>query len=71
MISPTLEQRVACLEAELFRINNLLQSTVEKQSGIEENFSEPNWIDHMAGSISNEALFLEALEYGRQHRKNS
>ena len=68
MTTPTLEQRVAHLEAELERINRLLPTDHTLQSPIA---PEANWIDRLAGSISNEALFLEALEHGRRYRQNS
>jgi hypothetical protein len=68
MTPQTLEQRVAHLEAELERISRLLPADRTPQSPIE---PEANWIDRLAGSISNESLFLEALEYGRQYRQNS
>jgi hypothetical protein len=63
----TIEQRVTHLEAELERISRLvsIEPTPSQTS------TEPNWIDRLAGSITNEALFLEALEYGKQHRQNS
>jgi hypothetical protein len=68
MTTQTLEQRVAHLEAELTRINSLLASN---GSDLKKNQTKENWIDRLAGSVTNEALFLEALEYGKQYRQNS
>jgi hypothetical protein len=65
----TLEQRVAHLEAELARMDTLLQVAVQQKTEI--SGGEPNWIDSLAGSISNDALFVEALAYGRQYRQDS
>jgi hypothetical protein len=59
MSSQTLEQRVAQLEAQLLQIMVLLKT---------ERIPAPNWIDRLTGSISNDDLFLEALEYGRSFR---
>jgi hypothetical protein len=59
MSSQTLEQRVAQLEAQLLQITALLKT---------ERTAIPNWIDRLTGSISNDDLFLEALEYGRSFR---
>jgi hypothetical protein len=59
----TIEQRVTHLEAELEPISRLVKP--------EQPATEPNWIDRLAGSITNETLFLEALEYGKQHRQDS
>jgi hypothetical protein len=65
--NPTIEQRVTHLEAELERISRLVSIPPTPA----QTTTEPNWIDQLAGSITNEALFLEALEYGQQHRQNS
>jgi hypothetical protein len=66
MTTQTIEQRVTHLEAELERLSRLVQTEAPTQTT-----TEPNWIDRLAGSITNEALLLEALEYGKQHRQNS
>jgi hypothetical protein len=63
----TIEERVTHLEAELERISRLVSIEPTPPQAT----TEPNWIDRLAGSITNEALFLEALEYGKQHRKDS
>jgi hypothetical protein len=70
MTTQTIESRVAYLEAELLRMNDLLRSVVKDQGSPKVDGEDLNWIDRVVGSISDEALFLEALEYGRQHRQN-
>ena len=45
-----------------FRINRV---PVERKA---EKTPVPNWIDRLTGSISNDELFVEALEYGRSLR---
>jgi hypothetical protein len=67
MTTQTIEQRVTHLEAELERISRLVSIAPTSS----QTTTEPNWIDRLAGSITNEALFLEALEYGKQHRQDS
>jgi hypothetical protein len=62
MTTQTIEERVTHLEAELERISRLVKP--------DQPATEPNWIDRLAGSITNETLFLEALEYGKQYRQN-
>ena len=59
MNSLTLEQRVAQLEDQLLQITLVLKA---------EKTPVPNWIDRLTGSISNDELFVEALEYGRSFR---
>ncbi len=59
MSSQTLEQPAAQLEAQRLQITVLLKT---------ERIPAPNWIDRLTGSISNDDLFLEALEYGRSFR---
>jgi Arc/MetJ-type ribon-helix-helix transcriptional regulator len=54
-----LEQRVALLEAQLLRVMTLLKTDRPVAS---------DWMNRLAGSISNEDLFVEALEYGRSVR---
>jgi hypothetical protein len=67
MTTQTIEERVTHLEAELERISRLVPIAPTPP----QTTTEPNWVDRLAGSITNEALFLEALEYGKQHRQNS
>jgi hypothetical protein len=64
----TLEQRVTQLEAELARVISLIPTQHQSSTPTP---PESNWIDQLAGSITNEDLFLKALEYGKQHRQNS
>ena len=42
-----------------FRINRV---PVERRTPV------PNWLDRLTGSISNDELFVKALEYGRSFR---
>jgi hypothetical protein len=63
MTTRTIEERVTHLEAELERISRLVKP--------DQPATEPKWIDRLAGSITNETLFIEALEYDKQHRQNS
>jgi hypothetical protein len=56
MNHPTLEERVSSLEAQLLQLTSLLKTDRPVAS---------NWLDRLTGSISNDELFLEALEQGR------
>ncbi|MEL6353842.1 MAG: transferase hexapeptide repeat containing protein [Cyanobacteria bacterium J06627_28] len=56
----TLEQRLETLE----QVVAGLQATLSAKQP-----SSKNWLDNLTGSISDEAAFLEALEYGRQMRQ--
>jgi hypothetical protein len=56
MNHPTLEERVSSLEAQLLQLTSLLKTDRPIAS---------NWLDRLTGSISNDELFLEALEQGR------
>lgn len=55
----TLERRLKTLEQE---VSDLKRKT-------DSNFTSSNWLDKLIGSISDEAAFLEALEYGRSFRE--
>jgi hypothetical protein len=59
MNHPTLEERVSSLEAQLLQLTSLLKTDRPVAS---------NWLDRLTGSISNDELFLEALEQGRSIR---
>jgi hypothetical protein len=65
-----LEQRLNDLE----QIVAVLQRQVNAQNPVssppqtEDNLS-PNWLDKLIGSISDEAAFLEAADYGRAYRQ--
>lgn len=56
----TLEKRLITLEQVVFD----LQHKVESQP------SSDNWLDRLVGSISDDAAFLEALEYGCAFRQS-
>jgi len=56
----TLEQRLITLEQVVFD----LQHKFENQP------SSDNWLENLIGSISDDAAFLEALEYGRAFRQS-
>jgi hypothetical protein len=55
----TLERPLATLEQEVADLKRNTQS----------NTAPNTWLDKLIGSISNEAVFLEALEYGRAFRQ--
>jgi hypothetical protein len=67
MSNPTLEQRVTDLEQELANLYTLLKVS-KPTSAIPTSPIKSGWLDRLSGSISNEALFLEALEYGKAIR---
>ncbi len=54
-----LEQRLAALE----------RAVTDLQSKLAASQAPGNWLEKVIGSISDEAAFLEALEYGRAFRK--
>jgi hypothetical protein len=53
-----LEQRLAVVE----------RAVAELQQQLALSSQAPNWLDKVAGSITDESAFLEALEYGRTYR---
>lgn len=55
----TLEQRLVTLE----------QAVSDLQRKFESKSTSENWLEKLVGSISDEAAFLEALEYGRTFRQ--
>jgi hypothetical protein len=55
----TIEQRLATLEGEVANLKRQL----ERRS------TSGNWLEKIIGSISDEAAFLEALEYGCSFRQ--
>lgn len=55
----TLEQRLVTLE----------QAVSDLQLKFESKPNSENWLEKLIGSISDEAAFLEALEYGRAFRQ--
>jgi hypothetical protein len=56
----TLENRLATLE----------QTVSDLQHKLESKPAAENWLDKLIGSVSDEAAFLEALEYGRLSRQS-
>jgi hypothetical protein len=54
-----LEQRLVTLE----------QTVSDLQYRLESKSTAENWLDKLIGSVSDEAAFLEALEYGRSFRQ--
>ena len=56
MLDETIEQRLITLE----------QAVSELQRKINSKPISENWLQKLIGSISDEAAFLEALEYGRK-----
>jgi hypothetical protein len=55
----TLERRLATLEQEVAELKRKSESI----------YTSGNWLEKLTGSISDEAAFLEALEYGRAFRQ--
>ncbi len=56
----TLERRLTTLEQAVFNLQNKLDSKP----------SSDNWLEKLIGSISDDAAFLEAIEYGRAFRQS-
>ncbi|MBE9204230.1 transferase hexapeptide repeat containing protein [Synechocystis salina LEGE 06099] len=52
------------------RLTNLEQVVFELQNKVDNGDSRGNWLEKMVGSISDDAVFLEALEYGRVFRQS-
>lgn len=50
------------------RLMTLEKSVADLQHKFESRPNSENWLDKLIGSISHEAAFLEALEYGRAFR---
>jgi hypothetical protein len=55
----TIERRLIILE----------QAVFDLQHKVEQKPSSVNWLEQLTGSISDDAAFLEALEYGRAYRQ--
>lgn len=51
------------------RLMTLEQAVTELQHKLEDKPTSENWLEKLTGSISDEAAFLEALEYGRAFRQ--
>jgi hypothetical protein len=56
----TLEKRLITLEQVVFDLQHKFESKP----------SPENWLDRLIGSISDESVFLESLEYGRAFRQS-
>lgn len=56
----TLEHRLITLEKIVF----------ELQHKLDNHPNSDNWLEKVTGSISDDAAFLEALEYGRAFRES-
>ncbi|MBE9195634.1 transferase hexapeptide repeat containing protein [Synechocystis sp. LEGE 06083] len=52
------------------RLTNLEQVVLELQNKVDSSDSHGNWLEKMVGSISDDAAFLEILEYGRMFRQS-
>jgi hypothetical protein len=52
------------------RLVTLEQTVSDLQHKLESKPTSENWLDKLIGSISDEAAFLEALEYGRIYRQS-
>jgi hypothetical protein len=51
------------------RLMTLEKSVADLQHKFENRSSSESWLEKLIGSISDEAAFLEALEYGRTFRQ--
>ncbi len=56
----TLEQRLTTLEQVVFDLQHKFDS----------KYTADNWLERLIGSVSDDAAFLEALEYGRAFRQS-
>ena len=52
------------------RLITLEQVVFDLQHKFESKPSSDNWLENLIGSISDDAAFLEALEYGRAFRQS-
>jgi hypothetical protein len=59
----TIEKRLVTLEQTVAGLQHKLESKLQSKTVPE------NWLDKLIGSISDEAAFVEALEYGRSFRQ--
>jgi hypothetical protein len=51
------------------RLVTLEQTVSDLQQKVSNKPIERDWLEKLTGSISDEAVFLEALEYGRNFRQ--
>jgi hypothetical protein len=66
MSTPTLEERVATLEAQVARLSQRL----EQQNGSAIANAEIPWWKQISGVFAGDPAFLEAMELGRQWRES-
>jgi hypothetical protein len=52
------------------RLRTLEKSVIALQHRLENEPSQKNWLEKLIGSISDEAAFLEAMEYGQTFRQS-
>jgi hypothetical protein len=52
------------------RLSNLEQTVSDLQQKVDRKPVAENWLQKLTGSISDEAVFLEALEYGQTFRQS-
>ncbi len=52
------------------RLSNLEQTVSDLQQKVNRKPVAENWLQKLTGSISDEAVFLEALEYGENFRQS-
>jgi hypothetical protein len=52
------------------RLRTLEKTVADFQYKFEGRSDSKNWLDKLIGSISDEAAFLKALEYGRAFRQS-
>ncbi len=60
MISPSLEKRVAQLEAELGRLRRKIEAT---------DSAKP-WWERIAGTFEKDPVYEQAMKMGREHRQS-
>ncbi len=52
------------------RLNNLEETVYKLKNQFEHQSNSDNWLQQLIGSISDEELFEEVLEYGRAFRQS-
>lgn len=52
------------------RLTKLEKAVANIEDALENASNTDNWLQKLIGSISDEEVFLEALEYGRAFRKS-
>lgn len=51
------------------RLNSLEQAVSDLQRKVDTKPASEDWLQNLIGSVSDEAAFLKALEYGREFRQ--